>query len=195
LKKRIVGLFAALLIAACLFGISSHAWMGPGVGVMTSSSSSSSSSSGGAWYYGTGATDGYLSHAGGYGVNTAAGDQWTPGVTKSITKIGTKLYAISSGNVVVSLWENVSGTWTRRGCCTITGGATGWNDCAIAPFSLTSSMEIIVRANSTVGAEWSIVNSGTTGGHFQLISYANECTSNTLTVTDDWQHGSRFWGE
>jgi hypothetical protein len=153
-----------------------------------------STQSAGQWYYSVG-SDNYT-NTGSYNADNRFGDLWTPGVNKTITKIGIKLGdSISATACTISLWENVESTWTRRACGSVASPTTGWNDYTLSSsFSLTSGMEIIIAANCNASVD--ILYAGSSGGYFEgSKTYANECSSATCNGNDDWQHAVRFWGE
>lgn len=194
MKRCIVGLFAVLLIiAACLFWIPSHAWMGPGVGVMTSSSSSSSSSGSCTGNYGNelttdaGATGEGSAQLGLTLIDTCAG-----GTTASISVRTSSMTDQAGYRAYLCLYANNSGTpGAQLGCCAYTGSnlvayGTATQSCAVSTPAATAFVGI--SAEAAVNFAYSATTGGTSYWRYNVTNYAapNDPASSSGTLDGDY---------
>ena len=151
----------------------------------------------GDWYYSVG-SDSYGSHDG-YGANTRAGDKWTPGVSGDITKISYKSYTGGANplNYTLALWTWSGSNWTRQRCVTgqQSGGTIdGWVDLNVTAYTITSSTQILV---TWIGdGNINFWYTGSTGGYYaDNQTYANECSTASISDANDWHTAVRVWVE
>lgn len=184
-----LGLFLSVCLFLCFPEVRAFQVTGSGI--------STPPGGGGTYYYRGGTTDVYTNTTSATIYNTyRIGDTWTPGVTKSITKIGAKIGAADLTGITVVLWSVSGGTYTLERCVTIASPTSGWNDGNITAYSLGSGTQIAITWIPASDSTNTYYYAAESGGYFSTgNTYANECSLETISHSDEWQYGVRFYGE